>query len=418
MKFAEFIETIKLAGESMKGNKMRSFLAALGVVIGISFVILTGWIISGLDNALEDTINLIGQDMIYIDKWDWTGGKNWKLYEARKDITIKQAEEFCSRIKGAELAVPLVRKWSITVKSGNDSYDGISALGTRYVYAQTPSAAVREGRFFSIFEDQINAKVIVIGSKVADMLFPEGDCIDKIIMIKGQKFQVIGVVKKQGTMLMDFVDNQVYMPVGTFMGVFGGQMLRSAEVGIKVGNMDKIDEIREESRGIMRDIRNLQYYQDDDFSLNETKAFEETVAVFRYYVWGIGIGLTMLSFMVGIIGIMNIMFVSVSERTREIGIRKAIGAKRASILVQFIVESAVLCLVGAVFSFLACSGIIYLAATFLPKVWEATSFLKPVMPFQFLVIGSIVSILVGVLAGLIPALRASRLDPVDSLRYE
>jgi putative ABC transport system permease protein len=418
MKFTEFIETIKLAGESMRGNKMRSFLAALGVVIGISFVILTGWIISGLDNALEETINLIGQDMIYIDKWDWTGGKNWKLYEARKDITLKQAEEFCSRMKGAELAVPLVRKWAITIKAGNDSYDGISALGTRYTYSQTSAASIQEGRFFSIFEDQINTNVIVLGSKVAETLFPEGNALDKTVIIRGQKFEVIGIVKKQGTMLMDFVDNQVFLPVGAFMDVFGGQMLRSAEVGIKVGNMDNIDEIREEARGIMREIRNLQYYQDDDFSLNETKAFEETVASLRAYVWGIGIGLTMLSFIVGIIGIMNIMFVSVAERTREIGIRKAIGAKKASILMQFIVESAALCFFGAVISFVLCSTVIYLAATFLPKVWEATAFLKPVMPFQFLILGSVVSIIVGILAGLIPAMRAAKLDPVDSLRYE
>jgi putative ABC transport system permease protein len=129
-------------------------------------------------------------------------------------------------------------------------------------------------------------------------------------------------------------------------------------------------------------------------------------------------GLTMLSFIVGIIGIMNIMFVSVSERTREIGIRKAIGAKKSSILTQFIVESASLCFIGAIISFVLCSAIIFLAATLLPKANESLSFLSPVMPFQFLIIGASVSIFVGILAGLIPAFRAASLDPIEALRYE
>jgi putative ABC transport system permease protein len=219
-------------------------------------------------------------------------------------------------------------------------------------------------------------------------------------------------------MLMDFIDNQVYMPVGTFMSLFGGEKIRSVSIGIKVGTQGNLDNIREEARGIMRSIRNLQPYQDDDFSINETKAFEETVATFRYAVWGVGMGLTALSFIVGIIGIMNIMFVSVAERTKEIGIRKAIGAKKSSILVQFIVEAAGLCVIGAISSFIICSVIIFLAATYLPKMIESLSFLSPVMPMEFLVIGSIVSIVMGVLAGFLPALRAGNLDPIDALRYE
>lgn len=418
MTIFELIETIKLAGGSIKVNKLRSSLAALGVVIGISFVILTGWIISGLDNALKDTINIIGQDMLYVDKWDWAAGKNWKLSESRKDITIFQAEQLCDKITTAEVAVPIARKGGSKVKYFNESFEGTLTIGTHYQYALTPSGSIVNGRFFTQTEQSVGANVIVLGSKVAETIFPETDPIDKVITVHGRKFLVIGVVKKQGTMLMDFIDNQNYIPLTTFTSLYGGQNNRNVSVAIKAGDLKSMENIKEEVRGLMRVIRNLQPHMQDDFSINETKAFEEIVASFRAYVWGIGMGLTLLSFLVGIIGIMNIMFVSVAERTKEIGIRKAIGAKKSSIILQFIVESSTLCLIGAVVSFVFCTLVIYLAATFLPKIWSALEFLKPVMPYQFLIIGSVVSILVGILAGLIPAMKAANLDPVDALRYE
>lgn len=417
MKLNEITETVNIALDSIKSNKMRSLLASLGVVIGISFVILMGWVLNGLDSVLEDTINTIGQDMIYVDKWDWAGGGRWQDLQQRKDITYEQAVELCNRMTTSELAMPVTRKWGATIKYSNDEYKGINIQGTYSDYGSTPAGDVSEGRFYNKIEDQYSSNVVVLGDGVNKILFPDGGAIGKTIKIQGRNFTVIGVVKKQGTMLMDFIDNQVFIPLSTFLGVFG-KYDRSFSIGIKAGSIDRIDEIRAEAEGNMRIIRNIKPGKESDFSINETKSFQEEVATFRFWVWAIGIGMTFLSFLVGIIGIMNIMFVSVAERTKEIGIRKAIGAKKVSILIQFISESAVLSLIGACISFILCSGFIFLVATYLPIYIPETSFLSPVMPYNLLLIASIVSLVVGILAGLIPAMRAANLDPVDALRFE
>ena len=213
--------------------------------------------------------------------------------------------------------------------------------------------------------------------------------------------------------MMDFVDNQVIIPISTFFGVYG-MSSRSISIAVKAGTAEKLDETRAEATGLMRSVRNIPPGDEEDFSINETQTFKEQVETLRLATWGIGIGLTLLSFTVGIIGIMNIMFVSVTERTKEIGIRKSLGAKSTSILTQFLVESASLCLVGAVIAFVFCSIVIAIAVRLVPEA----DFLSPYVPPQLIIIAGIVSIIVGILAGIVPAMRASALDPVEALRYE
>lgn len=417
MKFFEISESVKIAFDSIKTNKMRAALASLGVVIGISFVILMGWVLSALDGALEDTFSVMGTDILYVDKWDWAGGGNWKTEKQRKPVSLFQAKEFCSRIKTAELAVPVARNHGIKIKYNGESTTGINIQGTKSDYSRTSGGTIIQGRFFNQNEDLTASNVVVLGYGINKTLFPNNDGIGKEIKIEGHKCTVIGVVKKQSTMLMDFIDNQVYVPIQFFVNIFGDYG-RTISIAVKAHNLAELDEVRAETEGLMREVRNIKPGQPNDFSINETKAFEKTVEKLRLYVWGIGIGMTVLSFIVGIIGIMNIMFVSVAERTKEIGIRKAIGAPNRSILYQFLVESSVLCLFGAFISLLVCSTFVFAVATILPKFVPETSFLSPIMPYNLLIIASLVSIIVGVLAGLLPALRASKLNPVDALGYE
>jgi putative ABC transport system permease protein len=320
-------------------------------------------------------------------------------------------------VRIAEFAIPNVHYGSVDIKYNSDHFSGIAIAGTRSEHSKTSGGAIMLGRHFTPFEDHASSNIAVLGYKAWQTIFPDGGGIGETIKIKGQKFTVVGVVKKQGTMLFDFVDNQVYIPITTFFGLFGA-FNRSVSVGVKAGNISELEEVKAEVQGLMREIRNLKPGDEDDFSINETKSFEEMVKEFRMWVWGIGMGMTILSFFVGIIGIMNIMFVSVTERTKEIGIRKAIGAKKRSILIQFLVEAATLSFAGAVIAFIVCSIFVYLLATYLPTFYPATNFLSPLLPYNLLIIASIVSIFVGMLAGLIPALRASNLNCVDALRYE
>lgn len=417
MKLSEIRENIVIAYDAMRSNKVRAALASLGVVIGISTVILMGWILSGLQSAMDDTFKIMGVDVMYIDKWDWSGGKNWKELRYRKNITMEQVEDFRERLESAEFTFPSVMIWGQDVKFGTENYKGISVVGTTYEHGLTPAGETLLGRYFTIFEQDNNTNVVVLGHKVFTTVFPKEDPIGKIIKINGHKYTVVGVIRKQGTQMFDFIDNQIFIPVKSALSTFGS-FDRSVSVGIKAGSEDRLDLVREEARGLMRVIRNVQPHEEDDFSVNETKAFERQTQQIKLYVWGVGIGMTILSFIVGIIGIMNIMFVSVTERTKEIGIRKAIGAKKRSILFQFIFEAATLSLAGAFASLIMCSALVFGIATVLPKMVPETEFLKPYLPFELLIIASLVSIFVGMAAGFIPALRASNLDPVDALRFE
>lgn len=411
MKISEFIETTRISFEALNSNKMRSFLTTLGVVIGIFFVVLMGWAINGLDSTLDKTFNAIGTDMLYVDKWNWSGGRNWRKIEARKDITYAQALEFCKRIKSAEVVMPQGRAWGRQVQFKNQLLNGITIMGVPHQYALTPSGNVTQGRFFSQFEDLNSEDVAVIGFNVAKNLFPDSNSLGKTIKIAGRSFTIIGVVEKRGTFITDFMDNQCYIPLSSFFGVFGSTG-RSISIAVKAGSEDQLDEVRSEATGIMRAVRNTPPGEENDFAINESQAFREESKTMRIAVYGIGLGLTALSFIVGMIGIMNIMFVTVTERTKEIGIRKALGATRMSILVQFLTEAAALCFVGAVIAFIVCSVIIY------ATVQAFDLDFPPYIPPALLLIATFVSILVGIIAGLIPAVRASRMDTVDALRYE
>jgi putative ABC transport system permease protein len=417
-RLSEVSESIRIAVESLRMNLLRSILTTAGVVVGVVLVVVMGWTIGGLDAVWEQTISIIGKDMLYIDKWDWTGRGNWRSLESRKDITLQHADLLRQKMESSEYVIPIARTWGGSVVRGNTSLR-CSISGTTTEYGNTSAAELTTGRFFTSIEELRGEKVVVIGHGVAKSLFSDEDPVGQFIKISSVPFRIIGVIEKRGFLFMDFIDNQVFIPLAAFRSTIG-MFERSVSIGLKAGSERMLSVVRTEAIGHMRAIRNVPPGSADDFSINEMQAFDEQAKNIRVGIWIVGMGLTILAFIVGSIGIMNIMYVSVTERTKEIGVRKAIGARRSSILLQFLIESAMLCVIGAVIAFPIAQLIVgsarFLAVDILHQEWA--SVVSPFVPLDLLGIAIAVSIVVGLAAGFLPALKASRLDPVEALRFE
>jgi putative ABC transport system permease protein len=274
---------------------------------------------------------------------------------------------------------------------------------------ETANTIPAQGRFMSDLEVKASRNVCVIGKDIADALFPYGNPINQTIKVNNEPMKVVGVLEKQGSALFGSfsMDGQVIMPLGVFEKIFGQQRGR-LRIDVKVASEKKLEDIKEEIRSIMRVIRKVPPGQPDDFAINQQEVFKEvydrTVGVISIA----GIVITSLALFVGAIGIMNIMFVSVTERTNEIGIRKAVGAKTWSILIQFLSEAAIICLIG---------GIIGLIISF-PLSLLINQFLPTAMPISIVVLALIISSGVGIISGFLPAYKASKLNPVEALRKD
>lgn len=404
------IESMRMAIAALVSNKLRAMLTALGIVIGITTVLLMGWFISGLNSVVDETLSIFGDDVLYVDRFDWTA-TDWLEQRNRRPISYAQFLEVRRRLLGAQYVIPATRRTARSIRYGDLELTSSVVVGSSAEYVHTLGGALASGRFFNDLEDQGGASVGVIGAAVADNLIPNGDAVGRTIRVNGLPFVVIGVLPRRAVLGDDSQDNQIIIPIRRFFGMSGWS--RSVIIIIKSGGVERLEDVKFETIGVMRQVRTLAPAQKDDFGVNSQETFKQLIDAIRLSVFSVGIALTSLSFLVGSIGIMNIMFVSVTERTKEIGIRKALGATRRSILVQFLVESISLCGVGAVAATILTSLIVLVAKGTLDM-----DFLSSTLPPEQIVIAAVAAGIVGILAGVIPAMRASRLDPVDALRAE
>jgi putative ABC transport system permease protein len=421
----ELEESWKIAAAQMRSNMTRSTLTALGVIIGIIAVTLMGTAVAGISIGFDKSMSVLGDDVLYVTQWPWKPVDDWWNYRDRKKIQTEYAEKINHIIAATPnsnliVAVPtssLMR----SIKHEGNQVDNVFTLGTTSDFTLTSTIDCKEGRFFNEIESRGGAQVVVIGYDVADALFPSESPIDKSVLINGQLFKVVGVNTRQGTFLGLFSwDSMVAVPLTTFNKYFSSKSAADvrpngatteSDVRVKVKDKTKLVEAKDELTGIMRRLRGLSPEKKDDFSINEQQAFKSTLDPVKNTIAVAGLFITGLSLFVGAIGIMNITFVSVKERTKEIGTRKALGARRRTILLQFLIESTALCLLG---------GLIGLVVAYLMCFGIGAAF--PSFPIQFsfgLVVASmIVSVLTGLISGFAPAWSASRLDPVTALRYE
>ena len=404
----ELKEGILISLRAIRVNKMRSILTTLGIIIGIVAVTTMSTAIVGLREAFISSISSFGNDVLYIDKFEWFGGEDWRFYRNRKDITVDQYEQLREVYSGFDAMAPNKRTFGRTVKYEDNSVETSLVYGTTEDYITTANAIPQDGRFMSALEVRASRRVCVIGQDIADGLFPNESAIGKNIKLNGTPLKVVGVLEKQGSGFLGSysLDGQLIMPLKVFERIFGDR--GNLRIDIKVKDVDKIDEAKEEISSIFRTIRRVPPGNVNDFAVNQqdvfTDVYDQTVGI----IATAGIVITALSLFVGAIGIMNIMFVSVTERTKEIGIRKAIGAKRWSILIQFLVEAAVICLLG---------GIIGLIISY-PLSLVIDQFLPTAMPLDIVFLSLFISAMVGIISGILPAYKAAKMDPVDALRFE
>ncbi|MFT3868546.1 MAG: ABC transporter permease [Nibricoccus sp.] len=413
--YYELSESFRIAWTQIRANKMRSLLTALGVIIGIIAVTLMGTAILGIDAGVEKSLAGFGDDVLYVTKWPWRDASNdWWNYRNRPPIKPAFAERINEWVDAhpecpLKLAVPAA-DWSATLVRGEYRVTNIHINGYGADYPRIMRADMREGRFFSEIEAHSARNVLILGVDVANALFPNESPEGKNVRIRDQQFTVIGVAARQGSFLGLFsLDQMAIMPINTFRRYFP---INWADPSIRVQvDTARMDEAKEELRGLMRRIRQLGPEKKDDFEINSQQVVREQLDPIKRGIAIAGLGITGLALLVGAIGIMNITYVSVKERTKEIGTRKALGARRRTILLQFLIEAVSICLVGGVAGLAVAWGL----ATLVGRISETF----PLVFSPLLVgVGLFLSVMTGVLSGFIPAFQASKLDPVEALRYE
>jgi putative ABC transport system permease protein len=413
---SDIYENLRMALSTLLSNKLRSFLTVFGVVIGVITVMLIASIISGIDVSVKKEVESFGTRSIFISKFS-PGihvGRRSREERMRKELTYDDAIAL-SNLSAVELSVPFLDITNnffgqkILVSGGGKTSAGVALQGTLPEFERAGTQVVSEGRFFTQSENDSKQDVCVIGSKVADDFFKFGSPVGQPIKIGSDEFRVVGVLQKREQFLIsggsDDQNNVIYLPFTV------ARKIKPNEDDIfimAVGKAGQMDEAKDQVRDLLRVRRQVPFAAPDNFGMETAESILDN---FRSITAGLAIAMVVISsvgLMVGGIGVMNIMLVSVTERTREIGVRKAIGAKRSDIMWQFLIEAATLTGIG---------GIVGLSIG-----WLATFLLRLLLPSYvplWAPIGGLVaSVGIGLIFGLWPAWKAARLDPIESLRYE
>jgi putative ABC transport system permease protein len=404
--------SLKVALQEFRSNKLRTFLSLLGIIIGIFCIISVLATISSMQLAVNNDLKALGNKAIYIDKWLWTGGPDYPWWKYVKRPTPKYDELRLLKMKVPDAAhIAFELQISDNVEYGDNVLSGVNYYGNTEDFDKIQTVSIGVGRYFQQVDFDRASPYVVLGYRIAERLFIKPSmAIGQIVKLRGGKTAfVIGVIEKQGESLLggwDY-DNSILLTY-PFMKQLVREENANPKILVQAGPNISVQALKDELRGAMRSIRKLSPTMEDNFSLNDidslSKFFDPIFRILNIGGWAIAA----LSLIVGMFGVANIMFVTVRERTSQIGLKKAIGAKRGTILTEFLLESAFLCIIG---------GIIGLLLVFLLTLIIGTALhFQVFIPLNIIVLAVCICLFTGVLAGIIPAFMAARMDPVVAIR--
>jgi putative ABC transport system permease protein len=409
-----FIESIAQALQQLRANKLRSFLSLLGISIGIFCIIGVTAAVDSLEDNVRGSFEKLGDDVVYIQKFMWGDpGPNWQRYLRRPDVSYKDFQAVTQKVKSAQVVSYGVYIGRKTFKFQSASVSDVDFQAVSYGFDELVKLDFQSGRYFSNAEYQYGANKIIIGSKVAEALFGANDPIGRTIKMGGHKFDVIGVLVPAGKSLIDIFqyDNAAIISYELGRKVANlrpDNAFGNASISVKAKDGVSVEALKDEITGVLRVQRRLKPREEDNFSLNTLSIISGALDSFFTVLNMLGIVIGGFAIFVGMFSVANIMFVSVKERTGIIGIKKALGAKRFIILLEFLIESIILCLLGGAVGLL----LVQVVITGLSKIIDFELFLSS----DNIILGVVTSVVVGILAGLIPAWQAARMDPVEAMR--
>ena len=403
-------ESYIFAFQSIKTNKTRTILSLSGITIGIFSIISIFTVFDSMERSIHSSIDSLGDNVVFIQKWPWAMGGDypWWKYWQRPEPKMQDLKQIQKRSQTAE-ACALMLQVNRTLKYKNKNIENVQISAVTQDYNKTMPFDLQQGRYFTQIESNGGNNVVIIGSEIAENLFGQADALERKIKIFGRKMIVIGVIKKEGENLFgDSSDDIVIIPYNFARTVLDVKNLGSSLI-IKAKPKISNEQMKDELTGIMRSIHKLKPSADDDFSINETDIISKGFDDMFGFIAGIGWIIGAFSLLVGGFGIANIMFVSVKERTSQIGIQKSLGAKNYFILLQFLFEAVFLSIMGGI----AGLFIVYVLSLIVSNL---TGGFELVLTTANIILGIGVSAVIGLLSGIIPAYNASKLNPVEAMR--
>lgn len=405
-------ESVRMAVQSIGGNKLRAGLTLLSIAIGVFAIVGVAAAVGALEAKVDDQLSAFGRNSFIIQKDAGVEfGNSRRRYRERKDITLREALEFKRRLTSAE-NIGLINQ----VVGGIAKYEGIATDPSVDIYGGDESFiinadySIAQGRNLTAQDVQLRSDVAVIGAEIATKLFDKRSPLGKTFTVNGRRYMVIGVLAAKGAVFGQSQDEVVLLPITSAAKYFFDEWGTSTIINVRARSVADLDETMGQGVGILRAIRGVELGEENDFEVLTNESISETFGGFTKYISIFGLVCGSIALVAAGVGIMNIMLVSVKERTREIGVRKAVGATSGDILGQFIIEAVTLCQLGAVIGI----GIGLFGGLAMGALLQVT----PPVPWDWvgISIGSCTAI--GLLFGIYPAWRASRLDPIEALRYE